>query len=84
MPDLSSQAIPALTIASAITIAKEKETVLTAAKIALIVGPILILINQWEALFSDQQPNWGKAMLTLVVPYCVSTWTAIRNKRQSN
>ncbi|MDX1709699.1 MAG: nitrate/nitrite transporter NrtS [Rhodovibrionaceae bacterium] len=40
---------------------------------ALIVGPVLILINQWDALFSDSSFDWTKAILTIVVPYCVAT-----------
>ncbi len=37
----------------------------------LIVGPILTLINQWEALWPFA-PNWWKLILTFAVPFAVS------------
>jgi hypothetical protein len=40
---------------------------------ALIVGPILILINQWDALFADSGFDVMKGVLTMLVPYCVAT-----------
>lgn len=44
---------------------------------ALIVGSILNLINQGDALFGDAKLNVLKALLTFVVPYCVSTYGAV-------
>lgn len=47
--------------------------------IALYVGFILNFINQGEALtvFDLQAVNWTKFLLTFLVPYAVSTSTAI-------
>lgn len=45
--------------------------------VALIVGTILNLINQGDALFSGADVNLTKAMLTLAVPYCVATYGAV-------
>jgi hypothetical protein len=45
--------------------------------VALIVGAILNLINQGDALFGDEQLNWTKLILTFAVPYCVATYGAV-------
>lgn len=44
---------------------------------ALIVGSILNLINQGDALFGSAKLNLLKALLTFVVPYCVTTYGAV-------
>jgi hypothetical protein len=45
--------------------------------VALIVGAILNLINQGDALFSGRPLNWTKLILTFAVPYCVATYGAV-------
>jgi hypothetical protein len=45
--------------------------------VALIVGTILNLINQGDALFGDGRLNWAKIILTFAVPYCVATYGAV-------
>ena len=45
--------------------------------VALIVGTILNLINQGDALFSGGDLNVTKIILTFVVPYCVATYGAV-------
>lgn len=61
----------------ALKLSTETATVMRAVRLALVVGPLLILINQWDALFGTQPFNPWKAGLTVLVPYCVSTWTAV-------
>ena len=39
----------------------------------ILVGPLLTLINQWDALFGSQPFDWFTAGLTFVVPFCVSS-----------
>lgn len=46
-------------------------------RVALIVGTLLCLINQGDALLGVGALNWGKAGLTYVVPYLVSTYGAV-------
>ena len=46
-----------------------------AAKTALIVGPVLTVINQWEAVSLLALPHLGKTALTFLVPFCVSFYT---------
>jgi hypothetical protein len=45
--------------------------------VALIVGAILNLLNQGDALFSGGQLNFTKLILTFAVPYCVATYGAV-------
>ena len=52
-------------------------------KIALVVGTILLAINQGDVLLSAQWPRalvW-KVPLTYVVPFVVATWGALVNSR---
>jgi hypothetical protein len=58
--------------------------------VALIVGTILNLINQGDALFGEGRLNPTKIILTFAVPYCVATYGAVsyrmsgmRTSRQS-
>jgi methyl-accepting chemotaxis protein len=65
-PDISG---PACWVRAATTGGTPRRALIT----ALIVGPILILINQWDALFAESDFDWMKAALTVFVPYCVAT-----------
>jgi hypothetical protein len=44
---------------------------------AIVVGTILNLINQGDALFSGRHIDWLKLVLTYIVPYCVATYGAV-------
>lgn len=45
--------------------------------VALIVGTVLNLINQGDALLALASVNWLKIGLTYLVPYAVSTYGAV-------
>jgi hypothetical protein len=45
--------------------------------VALIVGAILNVINQGDALFGEGHLNPIKIILTFAVPYCVATYGAV-------
>jgi len=45
--------------------------------VALVVGTILNLINQGDALVAGTAVNMTKLLLTYLVPYCVSTYGAV-------
>ena len=45
--------------------------------VALIVGTVLNLINQGDAMLSGVPIDLTKLLLTYVVPYCVSTYGAV-------
>ena len=44
---------------------------------ALVVGTVLNLINQGDALFGATPINWLKIVLTYFVPYAVCTYGAV-------
>lgn len=44
--------------------------------VALVVGSILNLINQYEAIISEQSIQYSKVALTYLVPYFVSSVSA--------
>lgn len=48
-----------------------------AAKLAAVVGTLLVLINQWEAAVGASSMDWVKVALTYCVPYMVSTYTSV-------
>jgi hypothetical protein len=45
--------------------------------VALVVGTVLNLINQGDALFGAHPLNPTKLLLTYLVPYCVATYGAV-------
>jgi len=45
--------------------------------VALVVGTILNLINQGDALLDAHPLNLTKLLLTYLVPYCVATYGAV-------
>ena len=44
---------------------------------AVVVGTLLNLINQGDALSSGRRLDWLKLALTYIVPYCVATYGAV-------
>lgn len=57
-------------------------TVRRAIKVAIIVGTILCLINQWQAIIQRSIPiDWFKVVLTYLVPYAVSSYSTVASKR---
>ncbi len=62
------------------SIATRRDVVRRALKTALLVGIILIAINHGDALMAlnvDGQ-SIAKMLLTLAVPYCVSTYSSVK------
>jgi len=49
----------------------------------LVVGAILNLINQGDALLSGGHLNLTKIALTFLVPYCVATYGAVSYRLQA-
>ena len=45
--------------------------------VALVVGTVLNLINQGDALLGETPINWLKIILTYLVPYAVCTYGAV-------
>lgn len=49
--------------------------------VALVVGSVLNLINQGDALTAGRPLSWPKLLLTYVVPFVVSTHGALATRR---
>lgn len=60
-------------------IARQAAVVRTATRFALIVGPILIMINHGDTILAGEMTStdWLKSALTMFVPYTVSTLSSI-------
>lgn len=50
--------------------------VMSALKVALVVGTALNLINQWEYLLGGKGIMIGHLLLNYLVPFCVATYSA--------
>ena len=51
-------------------------------RVAVVVGTLLNLINQGDALLGPGEVVWSKALLTYLVPYCVATYGAVSVRLQ--
>lgn len=63
-----------------------KETTVTAIKVALFVGPILIFIGQYDLILNGDFNSkfFLKSTLTLLVPYCVSAYSSAKTYSSKN
>lgn len=52
--------------------------------VALVVGTVLNLINQGDALLGPTSINWIKMAMTYFVPYAVSTYGAVTYRLSSH
>jgi hypothetical protein len=52
-----------------------------AATVAVVVGTILVAINQGDVILAGNWPILWKVGLTYLVPYCVTTYGAVTAKR---
>lgn len=48
--------------------------------IAATVGTALNLVNQLHALLALQNIAWGPLVMNFLVPYCVATYSAVKNE----
>jgi hypothetical protein len=60
----------------AFSIATSAPVVLLGLRMSMVIGSVLNLINQGDALFGDAKLVPGKLLLTYLVPYCVATYSA--------
>jgi len=62
-----------------IEIACRPEVVRTSLRFAVIVGPILVMINHGDVILDGAMDmvGWLKCALTIIVPYAVSTLSSI-------
>ena len=69
---------------SLISLATRPKVVRTSLGVMAVVGTILNLINQGDALFGDAPIVAWKIALTYVVPYCVATYGAVMALRNTD
>lgn len=60
--------------------ALSRSVVIAAIKVALVVGTLLALINHYDKLgtLDFRRSDFFKILLTYLVPYGVSTWSAVK------
>ena len=70
---------------SFVSIASSRKVLIPAIRIAVIVGTVLALINHGDKIFNMALSlnDCLKIILTYLVPYCVSTWSAVAAIRAS-
>ncbi len=54
-----------------------------AIRVAVIVGSLLVIINQWEAVIGLEPLSIPKLILTYLVPFLVSTFTSVSKDLQA-
>ncbi|MFQ5509765.1 MAG: nitrate/nitrite transporter NrtS [Leptospirillia bacterium] len=52
----------------------------TAIQVSIVVGTVLNLINQGEAILHGGPVSWGRLLLNYLVPYLVASYSAGRNE----
>lgn len=70
-----------------LAVATERGTVATSARVALLVGSILAVINYGDRIFlrGDMQAlDWIKLAITYCIPYSVATYGAARYALNQN
>jgi hypothetical protein len=55
-----------------------------AARVALVVGTLLLVINHWEILAGGALPALWKVALTYLVPFAVSTYSSARHAMEQD
>jgi len=69
-----------------LSIAFSREIYTTSIKVSLLVGTLLVLINHSTAVFNASltTENMLQIVLTYLVPYCVSTYSAVKVLRSNS
>lgn len=61
-----------------------RQVLLGAAKVSLVVGTLLNLINQWDYLIAAQSLMLGHALMNYMVPFCVSAYSGAKALESKN
>jgi hypothetical protein len=73
---MSAQAAMNETLSTALS----RPIIVNSIRIALVVGTLLNLINQGEALLAWSGISWLHVGLNYLVPYCVASYSAAKNQ----
>lgn len=60
--------------------ALSRRIALNSVRISLVVGSILNMINQGPRVWHGDHPSWLHVGLNYLVPFCVATYSAVRNE----
>lgn len=60
-----------------------KHIVRSALQVSAVVGTILNIVNQGGAVLGGRPIAWRLVVMNFVVPYCVATYSVVRNERSS-
>jgi hypothetical protein len=52
----------------------------SALSVSAVVGTLLNLINQWDALVANAATSWFHLVMNYAVPYCVASYSAAKNE----
>ena len=58
----------------------QPEVVSGALRVSMLVGTVLNLVNQGEAILAGSGVSWLHLVLNYAVPYCVASYSAARNQ----
>jgi len=58
----------------------KKKILIASAKVSLVVGALLNLINQGEAIIQMDDVSWSHFGMNFLVPFCVAGYSAARNE----
>lgn len=61
-------------------VACSRRIVINSLRIAVVVGTVLNLVNQGEAIIAGAGISWLHLLLNYAVPYCVASYSASRNE----
>jgi hypothetical protein len=57
-----------------------KKIVVASVKISLVVGTLLNLVNQGEAIVGEDYISWSHVFFNYLLPYCVASYSAVKNE----
>ncbi|NQV44736.1 MAG: nitrate/nitrite transporter NrtS [Rhodospirillales bacterium] len=63
-----------------IQLATSRSIVRRSVFVSMIVGTLLLIINQGDVMLGGAAPDLVKTILTYLVPYCVSTYASVSAK----
>ncbi|MBT3704063.1 MAG: nitrate/nitrite transporter NrtS [Alphaproteobacteria bacterium] len=59
-----------------LTAYRRRKTLVRGCKVSVVVGSLLLLINQGPDIYEGTWPAWWQIILTYIVPFLVSTLSA--------
>ncbi|MBX7084622.1 MAG: nitrate/nitrite transporter NrtS [Nannocystaceae bacterium] len=64
-------------------IASRRQVVITSLRIAAVVGVVLNVLNYGPVIVAGDALPWPRLVLNFCVPFCVATYSAVRNEQRA-